>query len=192
MDTLTWETLRTTSPLTARPWTKDLAVTKARMTFAFMSRGTSPKGRSVSCCLATHSRYSSDRLACRAQRVVLLHQGLPHRKTLTLNTFVHLFHTHMLFRCTTYHFLFLTESLCVLLQKKKNSAFLDATTNVGHPNATRALFQPAVQKRRAPSSWVKVIPRGCKGRGFTSYRRSKPFKFANVPKNSKGSNVSSE
>lgn len=54
--TLTCETFLTTSALTNSPWTNDLAVTNARITFAFMSRGTSPNGRSVSCCLATHSR----------------------------------------------------------------------------------------------------------------------------------------
>lgn len=53
---LTCDTFLTTSPLIISPWTNDLAVTKARITFAFMSRGTSPNGRSVSCCLATHSR----------------------------------------------------------------------------------------------------------------------------------------
>lgn len=64
---LTCDTFLTTSPLTIRPWTNDLAVTNARITFTFMSRGMSPNGLSVSCCLATHSRKSSDRLTCETE-----------------------------------------------------------------------------------------------------------------------------
>lgn len=52
----TWDTLRTTSPLTTSPWTKERAATNVRVTIIFITRGVSPKGRSVSICLDTHSR----------------------------------------------------------------------------------------------------------------------------------------
>lgn len=55
----TCDTLRTTSPLTASPWTKERAARIARVTEIFIARGISPKGRSVSICLDKHSRSSS-------------------------------------------------------------------------------------------------------------------------------------
>ena len=52
----TWDTLRTTSPLTTSPWTKERAATNVRVTIIFIIRGMSPKGRSVSICLDTQSK----------------------------------------------------------------------------------------------------------------------------------------
>lgn len=55
-NSFTWDTLRTASPAVTRPWTNERAATSVRVTFIFIWRGVSPKGRSVSICLDTHSR----------------------------------------------------------------------------------------------------------------------------------------
>lgn len=52
----TWDSLRTTSPLTNSPCTKERAATNVRVTSIFMACGVSPKGRSVSIFLDTHSK----------------------------------------------------------------------------------------------------------------------------------------